>query len=88
MWWDIIPIGPDPDDTSCSSLDSAVLDVLTRTLALDSIACQEAALHGLGHWHFAYPEETKSIIDTYLAEARPEGPLLEYARQARAGHVL
>jgi len=62
---------------------------MTNALALDSIACQESALHGLGHWHGAYPDEVEAIVDRFLAAhptSRPE--LLTYARSARSGCVL
>jgi hypothetical protein len=39
-----------PDDPRIARLDRAALDVMADALALDAIACQESALHGLGHW--------------------------------------
>jgi hypothetical protein len=67
-----------------------MLDVLTATLALGSIACQEAALHGLGHWHWRGDRsQVAPIVDAFIARnpgARPE--LLTYARAARGGCVL
>jgi hypothetical protein len=50
MWWDIIPIHGKPDVPERSELDREILGVLESTLQLDSIACRESALHGLGHW--------------------------------------
>ena len=62
---------------------------MAEILALDSLACQESALHGLGHWQHAYPEEVQQIIDRFLnanKNLRPE--LAAYARSARTGCVL
>lgn len=61
---------------------------MERTLQLDNIACQESALHGLGHWHSAYPKEVERIIDAFLQSnlnIRPE--LEQYAQSARIGMV-
>jgi hypothetical protein len=58
-------------------------------LALPHDACRESALHGLGHWHHAYPDQTADIIDEFLA--RNEGirdELRRYAMAARCGCVL
>lgn len=81
MWWDLFPLGRDP------RVDEALLDVMERCLDLPSIACVESGLHGLGHWHARTPARVEAIIDGWLARARPEGPLADYARAARAGCV-
>ena len=89
MWWDIAPIGGPPADPDHDQLNRAALDVMTDAIALDAIACQESALHGLGHWHGTYPGEVETIVDRFVAShaaARPE--LLAYARSARTGCVL
>jgi len=57
-------------------------------LELDHIACQESALHGLGHWAHSYPERVEKIVDEFLTHnenLRPE--LKQYALQARSGKV-
>lgn len=89
MWWDIIPLYGKPDDPGRKELDLAVLGVLESTLQLDSVACQESALHGLGHWQLYYPKQVMEIIDTFLQRqaALPEA-LRVYAMSARRGHVL
>jgi hypothetical protein len=89
MWWDIMPVygGPVPGDRQ--TLQVAALETMADILQLDSLACQESALHGLGHWHRTFPERVESLIDAFLsrhANARPE--LLAYARAARCGCVL
>jgi hypothetical protein len=58
-------------------------------LAISHLACQESALHGLGHWKRAHPERVQAIIDAFLAKERGLPDVLRhYAKQARAGHVL
>lgn len=88
MWWDIMPILAQPDVPARRELDAECLWVMERVLGLDSIPCQESALHGLGHWHADYPQPTERAIDAFLAvhpKLRPE--LLSYAKNARRGCV-
>lgn len=92
MWWDSLPAATcarlRTEEPRAAETDAVVLDVLRRTLALDSVACQEAALHGLGHRRQHYPAEVEAIIDDFLgcgSGLRPE--LVEYARRARVGYV-
>lgn len=89
MWWDIITFFAAPDSPERRPVDLAAMDVMRETLAIEHVACQENALHGLGHWCRYYPDVVKPIIDGFLdthAHARPE--LLAYARSARDGCVL
>jgi hypothetical protein len=61
---------------------------MERTLAVPHVACQESALHGLGHWRDAYRQRVEAIVDAFLRGAKgAPAELLHYARQARAGHV-
>lgn len=88
MWWDILPIGGQPDVASRKEIDEACLEVMEEGLNLESIACRESALHGLGHWQQQYPRRTEHVINAFLRahpELRPE--LLSYARSARRGCV-
>jgi hypothetical protein len=88
MWWDILPIGGQPDVASRREIDEACLQVMEQGLNLESIACQESSLHGLGHWQHRYPQRVDQVIDPFLAahpNLRPE--LLAYARSARRGCV-
>lgn len=87
MWWDIFPFVASGEPAERGAIEAAMLGVLTATLSLDSIACQEAALHGLGHWQ-GDRSLVAPAIDAFLARhtaARPE--LLAYARAARVGCV-
>jgi hypothetical protein len=88
MWWDLLPVAPAPDDPGRRLLDRAALDAMEEILSLDAIACQESALHGLGHWQPAHPDAVAAIVDAFLAAApdrRPE--LVRYAESARVGCV-
>ena len=89
MWWDIIPIGGRPTDPASKEFDQTILQVMESTLQLDSIACRESALHGLGHWQHAYPERVGAIIDQF-SMTRPDLPekLQKYMMNAYTGYVL
>jgi hypothetical protein len=89
MWWDLFSLGGQPGTPSHNALGEAALRVMAETLTLDSLACQESALHGLGHWQRAYPQDITRIIDRFLGlnkALRPE--LIRYAQSARCGCVL
>jgi hypothetical protein len=89
MWWDIFPCVALPDDPDRGRLHLATIDAMRRTLALDSPACQESALHGLGHSARFHPSEVADAVDAFLADGRPKSPeLIAYARAARCGCVL
>jgi hypothetical protein len=89
MWWDLTPLQLEPDKPSKELISKAALEVMAATLKLGSIACQESALHGLGHWELFYPTEAAAIVDQYVNDnphIRTE--LKDYALKARDGHVL
>lgn len=88
MWWESFPGFAHPDDPARQTIVEAELGCLEQVLAIDSIACQEAALHGLGHW---VRDESRcaEVIDRYLASGRATMPeLVAYAEAARCGCVL
>ena len=87
MFWDLMPLMPEPKDPQRDALDKAVLHVLEAVLRSPSIACQESALHGLGHWELGYPNEVYAIIARYLEHAQPSEALRAYAEQAAVGNV-
>lgn len=71
MWWDSLCY-----DWHCGirrrerggedvELQDVFFQTLARILAIDSEACQKAALHGLGHLH--HPQ-TREVIDKFIAE--------------------
>jgi hypothetical protein len=89
MWWDAFPLRGQPEDPARREIDSACLWVMEATLAFPSIACQESALHGLGHWRMSYPDRCHTIVSEFLAgQLRLLPELREYALRALEGRVL
>ena len=89
MWWDIIPIAPAPDDPNQRSLNREILAVMESTLQIDSMACRESALHGLGHWQPYYPQQVTQIINTFInRQGAMREELRTYATSASRGCVL
>lgn len=89
MWWDISPLYGAMEIDNLQLISEAVLNVMKKALELDSVACQESALHGLGHWHFEFPQEVNNIIDSWLAEHLSISEDLKfYAERAQVGRVL
>jgi len=88
MWFDVIPIHAQSEDRTRHEIDEVMLEVMERILTLDSEACQEGALHGLGHWQYQYPKRVQAIIDAYLARNRQiRKALRQYALNARSGCI-
>ncbi|MGA2280679.1 MAG: hypothetical protein ABSG80_10300 [Verrucomicrobiota bacterium] len=88
MWWDIFPLRGQPEDTARREIDEACLSVMEATLQLPSVACQESALHGLGHWGLYYKNQCQSIISAFLQRHRDLRPELQrYATRARERSV-
>jgi hypothetical protein len=82
MWWDFDCWGSSP------RVDGEYLEVMRQTLALPHDACRENALHGLGHWHRAYPARTAEIVDEFLARNHGiRDELRRYALAARCGCI-
>ena len=89
MWWDILPIAGNPSDPGRREFDAAILNVMESTLHLDSLACQESALHGLGHWQRQYPRRVGEIIDSFsMTHPRLPEKLQDYMMSAYTGYVL
>jgi hypothetical protein len=89
MWWDTMPVYGGPVLADRQALHLAALETMAKILKFDSLACQESALHGLGHWYRIFPQQIDCLIDEFLllhADARQE--LLTYARSAGCGCVL
>jgi len=87
MWWDVMPIHGEPNDPRRKTFDMAVLALLRETLGLGHFACQESALHGLGHWSYYYRVRVRNIIEQYLGDAPETAVLGDYARLAADGKV-
>ena len=64
-----------------------IFEVLGAALSLSSIACQESALHGLGHLQSAHPDRVDHLIDKYLSRGKPTQELKDYAMAASAGVI-
>ena len=88
MWWDILPIHGKPEEPARRQTDIAILLVLERTLRLESEACRESALHGLGEWQCYYPLNVERIVDGFIWHNRKiRASLRNYAYAARHGDV-
>lgn len=88
MWFDFDCWKAIPDPLPRSPFDSAFLASMRSILGIDHIACQESALHGLGHWHRAHSGAVETIIDDFLKNQRHVPERLQgYARAARGGCV-
>lgn len=92
MWWDSLCY-----DWHCGNrsrdkggedqlMQDVLFETLSRILELDSVICQGAALHGLGHLH--HPS-TEQLVDAYLERRAGIDPKLkEYALAAARFGVL
>lgn len=89
MWWDISPLYGAMEVDNLQIMSETILNVMKKTLELDSIACQESALHGLGHWKRYFPKETHDTIKNWL-DKHPHlsEDLKFYAERAQVGRVL
>jgi hypothetical protein len=89
MWWDLGCWSSTPDPLSQNPLDSAFLSSMRAILAIEHTACQESALHGLGHWHIDHGAAVEAIIEEFLKRERHiSEQLREYANSARTGRLL
>lgn len=87
MWWDLFYFRPAPEERA--AVTEAVMRSLTTILHLPAMACQEAALHGLGHWWEVDVSTIQHTIDDWLQGHPPTRPeLRDYALSARCGCVL
>ena len=89
MWWDEFPCIALPSDPNLRRLSGTALTTMEHILGLSSLACQESALHGLGHWQRQHASEVGRIIDAFvLSQTELDPRLLAYANAARCGCVL
>jgi Leucine-rich repeat (LRR) protein len=90
MWWDAYFCCEPPENEIDRLSNEEFLKVMEKILTLDSDACRESALHGLGHAaEYGYADRVAVIIDNFIAnhpQIRPE--LKNYAIDARVGYVL
>ena len=88
MFWDVAVFGGPPGEREGNLFEDAVLDVLEDTLYLEHAACQESAIHGLGHRVTRHPERAPAILDRWLRSGPLRDPRLRpYAEAARTGCI-
>ncbi len=91
MWWDVAPIHGNREGAGFEAIADEIFRVMEASLRTESVACQESALHGLGHWaiYDRYRGRCERMVDDFLRAARsPRPELVRYAGSARAGRVL
>lgn len=62
MWWDFFPRHGFPFDVRFEKTDSLIVSILGDILCLGNFECKRSALHGLGHWFWAYPDAVKDSV--------------------------
>lgn len=88
MFWDIADIGGAPGTRDGTLLEDAVLEVLEHALGLPHAACQESAVHGLGHRVDRHPRRAPEILDRWRRTGRARDPRLDaYAAAAGSGCI-
>lgn len=93
MWWDLVTDVLPGKAGDADLLATACIEALAAILALESSACRESALHGLGHLASMLPARKPAIV-AIIRQARtsahpPFSPDLDaYAQAACAGAVL
>jgi hypothetical protein len=87
MWWENLPFVAAPDDPNRDRLNAQVVEVMKSVLQLDNPACQESALHGLGHLA-RHVTGADAAITAYLGRDSISAELTAYAHAARTGCIL
>jgi hypothetical protein len=85
MWWDMFPRHGVPMRSELEETDAFICRTIGSILEIDSLACQESALHGLGHWFSSRPDDIAKMIGAFLPRA--PAVLKEYAMDAMQGRV-
>jgi hypothetical protein len=87
MLWDMdgIGCGAFQNDEEMIKLS---FEVLRHALSIPHLACQESALHGLGHFGSVQKEPVLSIVSEFLQAQRILPELVGYAKRAANGVVL
>lgn len=88
MWWDVITLDAIGEPRLDAEFNAALIEAMGRTLGIPHAACQEGALHGLGHRGNHAPERSAELIDAFLSGNRAMRlELVNYAKAARCGCV-
>jgi RpiB/LacA/LacB family sugar-phosphate isomerase len=91
MWWDLFPWHGAAQTPHQEAVFTALLSVIVKCLKLDSLACVESALHGLGEYHKSNRQDMRGIevIDRFLHSRRDlDRSLKRFALHAREGYIL
>lgn len=87
MFWDINPLGSLEGCPNEARTADVIFGVLREIFETGHLACQEAAIHGLGEFSCFYPERVEREIDLLLKEGISHPDLREYAIRARSGQI-
>ena len=88
MFWDLDNFYEIANSTWHKHLVGPVFNTLQEILKLDSLACQESALHGLGHLQESHPERVAQAIRRFLKNSGKLHPHVRaYAEYAMKGYV-
>ena len=88
MFWDVAAFGGAPGTRVGNLLEDAVLDVLEDIVRLPHAACQESAIHGLGHRVGRHPERAPAVLERWLRlDLARDARLVDYARYACSGCI-
>ncbi|WP_309714291.1 hypothetical protein [Armatimonas sp.] len=88
MWWEVTFMSGKPEIIERTEFDKTVLSTMTEILAIPHAACQESALHGLGHWKFKYPDRVEDIINRFLDTSNDiSDEIIRYALSAIKGTI-
>jgi hypothetical protein len=88
MFWDIAMIQTWEEGPDWQRVLDAAVDVMERQLTIPSLACQESALHGLGHYYRSRKTRCQDIVIGYLQRDGIPPALRRYAVAASSGNVL
>jgi hypothetical protein len=82
MFWDLYA------DSQKIKGNNESLAIMQNILNIDHVACQESALHGLGHWYHEYSVDVETSIKNFL-DKNPyiSSKLVDYANKAANGLV-
>lgn len=87
MLWDVIPISYLEGHPDEPLLSEACFSVLSNTLSIEHLACQEAAIHGYGEFHHQYPDLVEDAMNRFLQTNISDGRLRVYAENAKIGYI-
>jgi hypothetical protein len=83
MWWDLLRDFSDEPD---QKVINTMFETLSKILKLESLDCQESALHGLGHLEHT---SKKSVIENFLRKySNLDEDFRKYALAAIEGKIL